>query len=54
MVVPAIDAVHPSCEIETRGDFVNQIGLALADNAQQRSVLLGAPVLIAARGAAAT
>jgi 2-keto-4-pentenoate hydratase len=35
--------IHPSFEvIETRGDFVNHIALALADNAQQRSVILGA------------
>ncbi len=41
----AIDVIHPSFEIiETRGDFVNQIPLAIADNAQQRSVILGAPV----------
>jgi 2-keto-4-pentenoate hydratase len=41
----AIDVIHPSFEIiETRGDFVNQIPLAMADNAQQRSVILGAPV----------
>jgi 2-keto-4-pentenoate hydratase len=41
----AIDVIHPSFEIiETRGDFVNQIALALADNAQQRSVVLGAPI----------
>ena len=37
-----IEAIHPSFEIvETRGDFVSQIALALADNAQQRSVILG-------------
>jgi 2-keto-4-pentenoate hydratase len=41
----AIEVIHPSFEIiETRGDFVNQIALALADNAQQRSVVLGAPM----------
>jgi 2-keto-4-pentenoate hydratase len=41
----AIDAIHPSFEIiETRGDIVKHIELALADNAQQRSVVLGAPV----------
>jgi 2-keto-4-pentenoate hydratase len=38
----AIDVIHPSFEIiETRGDFVKQIPLAMADNAQQRSVILG-------------
>jgi 2-keto-4-pentenoate hydratase len=41
----AIDVIHPSFEIiETRGDFVNQIALAIADNAQQRSVVIGAPM----------
>jgi 2-keto-4-pentenoate hydratase len=44
----AIEAIHPSFEIiETRGDLVNQIALALADNAQQRSVVLGAPAGLA-------
>jgi 2-keto-4-pentenoate hydratase len=44
----AIDVIHPSFEIiETRGDFVSQIALALADNAQQRSVILGEPVRLA-------
>jgi 2-keto-4-pentenoate hydratase len=44
----AIDAIHPSFEIiETRGDLVNQIALALADNAQQRSVVLGTSVRLA-------
>ena len=37
-----VTALHPAFEvIETRGDLVNQIALALADNAQQRSVILG-------------
>jgi 2-keto-4-pentenoate hydratase len=41
----AIEVIHPSFEIiETRGDFMNQIALALADNAQQRSVIVGAPM----------
>jgi 2-keto-4-pentenoate hydratase len=40
----AIDAVYPSLEIiETRGPFTEQIGLALADNAQQKVVILGEP-----------
>jgi 2-keto-4-pentenoate hydratase len=40
----AIDAVYPSLEIiETRGPFTEQIALALADNAQQKTVILGAP-----------
>jgi 2-keto-4-pentenoate hydratase len=41
----AIDVIHPSFEIiETRGDIVKQISLAVADNAQQRAVILGTPV----------
>ena len=41
----AIDVVYPSLEIiETRGPFTEQIALALADNAQQKTVILGAPV----------
>ena len=44
-VQAAVDVIHPSFEIiETRGDLVGQIALALADNAQQRSVVIGAPV----------
>jgi 2-keto-4-pentenoate hydratase len=44
----AVDLIHPAFEIiETRGDFVNQMALALADNGQQRSVVLGAPVRLA-------
>jgi 2-keto-4-pentenoate hydratase len=40
----AIDIVYPSLEIiETRGPFTEQIALALADNAQQKTVILGAP-----------
>jgi 2-keto-4-pentenoate hydratase len=42
----AIAAVHPAFEItETRGD-PGQIALMLADNAQQRSVVLGDPVAL--------
>ena len=41
----AIDAVYPSLEIiETRGDLTEQLALALADNAQQKTVVLGPPV----------
>jgi 2-keto-4-pentenoate hydratase len=41
----AVDVIHPSFEIiETRGDLVKQIAVALADNGQQRSVVIGAPV----------
>src|SRR3979409_1769174 len=44
-VLDALEAIHPSFEIiETRGDLSRQIALALADNAQQHSVILGAPV----------
>jgi 2-keto-4-pentenoate hydratase len=43
----AIAAVHPAFEItETRGN-PGQIALMLADNAQQRSVILGDPVTLA-------
>jgi 2-keto-4-pentenoate hydratase len=42
----AVAAVHPAFEItETRGD-PGQIALMLADNAQQRSVILGDPVAL--------
>lgn len=41
-VLDAVECVHPSFEIiETRGDLSSQIALALADNAQQHSVILG-------------
>jgi 2-keto-4-pentenoate hydratase len=41
----AIDMIYPSLEIiETRGPFTEQIALALADNAQQKNVVVGAPV----------
>lgn len=41
----AIDVIHPSFEIiETRGDLAKQIPLGLADNGQQRSVVIGTPV----------
>jgi 2-keto-4-pentenoate hydratase len=44
----AVDVVYPSFEIiETRGDLAKQIALALADNGQQRSVVIGAPVKLA-------
>jgi 2-keto-4-pentenoate hydratase len=40
----AVDVVYPSLEIiETRGPFTAQIALALADNAQQKTVVLGTP-----------
>jgi 2-keto-4-pentenoate hydratase len=38
----AVQAVHASFEIiETRGDAIAQMALALADNGQQRAVVLG-------------
>jgi 2-keto-4-pentenoate hydratase len=44
----AVDVIYPAFEIiETRGDLAKQIALALADNGQQRSVVLGAPVRLA-------
>lgn len=43
----AIDVVYPALEIiETRGPFTEQIALALADNAQQRTVILGQPAAL--------
>jgi 2-keto-4-pentenoate hydratase len=43
----AIDVVYPALEIiETRGPFTEQIALALADNAQQKTVVLGAGVAL--------
>jgi 2-keto-4-pentenoate hydratase len=44
----AVEACHPALEvIETRGDLVAQMALALADNAQQKAFVLGAPVPLA-------
>ena len=44
----AVDVIHPSFEIiETRGDPVNQMALVVADNGQQRSVVIGEPVRLA-------
>jgi 2-keto-4-pentenoate hydratase len=41
----AVAGVHPSLEIiETRGPLSEQIALAMADNAQQKTVILGDPV----------
>src|SRR4051812_36411628 len=43
----AVDVIHPSFEIiETRGDM-KQIALGMADNGQQRSVVIGAPMHLA-------
>jgi 2-keto-4-pentenoate hydratase len=45
----AIDAVYPSLEIiETRGNLTEQLALALADNAQQKTVILGAAAVFPA------
>jgi 2-keto-4-pentenoate hydratase len=45
----AIDAVYPSLEIiETRGNLTEQLGLALADNAQQKTIVLGKPMKLPA------
>jgi 2-keto-4-pentenoate hydratase len=47
VVRAAVDVIHPSFEIiETRGDM-KHIALAMADNGQQRSVVIGAPVQLA-------
>jgi 2-keto-4-pentenoate hydratase len=44
-VARAVDRIHPALEIiETRGDFTAQLALALADNAQQKFFVLGAPM----------
>lgn len=41
----AIDEVYPALEIiETRGDLSAQIAVAMADNAQQKTVILGNPI----------
>ncbi len=54
----SIDTVYPALEIiETRGDLTAQIAVAMADNAQQRTVVLGDPVALGDRaleGVAAT
>lgn len=43
-VARAVDRCHPALEIiETRGDFTDQLPLALADNAQQKFFVLGPP-----------
>lgn len=41
----AIASIHPALEIiETRGNLTEQLALALADNAQQKTVILGPAV----------
>jgi 2-keto-4-pentenoate hydratase len=43
----AIDFIYPSLEIiETRGDLSKQIAVAMADNAQQKTVILGEPIML--------
>jgi 2-keto-4-pentenoate hydratase len=43
----AVESVHPALEIiETRGPFTAQLALALADNAQQKTCVLGRPVAL--------
>jgi 2-keto-4-pentenoate hydratase len=50
-VAAAVATIAPALEIiETRGDFVGQIALALADNAQQFAFVLGPPVPTAKAG----
>ncbi|MBV8449353.1 MAG: fumarylacetoacetate hydrolase family protein [Hyphomicrobiales bacterium] len=50
-VSSAIGAIRPALEIiETRGDFVNEIALALADNAQQFAFVIGDPVPVSRAG----
>jgi 2-keto-4-pentenoate hydratase len=45
----AIELVYSALEItETRGDLSAQIAVAIADNAQQKTVILGEPVVLAA------
>lgn len=45
----AVAQVHPALEIiETRGPFTQQLPLAMADNAQQKTCVLGAPVALPA------
>ena len=40
----AVECCHPALEIiETRGDFKANLALALADNAQQKAIVLGPP-----------
>jgi 2-keto-4-pentenoate hydratase len=44
-VLDVLEGIQPSFEIiETRGDLTRHIALALADNAQQHSVILGPPM----------
>lgn len=47
----AEDVVFPALEIiETRGDLSAQIAVAIADNAQQKTIVLGNPVRLGAMG----
>lgn len=48
-----VDIIYPAMEItETRGPLVEQIALGLADNAQQKTNILGAPIPLPADPAA--
>ncbi len=41
----AVRSVRPAIEVpETRGDFTRQLELALADNAQEKAIVVGEPV----------
>jgi 2-keto-4-pentenoate hydratase len=41
----SISVIHPAFEVvETRGDLIKQTAVGLADNAQQRSIVLGEPL----------
>jgi len=47
----AVDVVFPALEIiETRGDLSAQIAVAIADNAQQKTIILGDGVRLGAMG----
>jgi 2-keto-4-pentenoate hydratase len=47
----AVDVMFPALEIiETRGDFVAQIAVAIADNAQQKTFVLGNPMRLGTLG----
>lgn len=44
-VAVAVARIHPAFEIiETRGDLTRHLALAIADNAQQKAFVLGAPI----------
>lgn len=44
----AVESGHPAIEIiETRGDFTGELALAIADNAQQKAIVLGPATALA-------